>query len=168
MVPKGVLSRNSLQLLLEGRPLASAEEMTTSMRRLRASSSHSKKSSLVSKTAPLSKRLRRGGHLRHVLHQQISSGISREAAEILLSQATKTSVVAGPADSSTSESEEVQGTIGSEVNRKRRSARRLRDYFDENVKLQMLGTSILEDWQVGKKARNKYQKQLDKFMKFAE
>ena len=83
MAPKGVLSRHALRLLSEDRLLASAEEKTASMRRLRASSSHSKKSSLVSKTAPLSKRLRRGGHLRHVLHQQISSGISREAAEIL-------------------------------------------------------------------------------------
>ena len=105
--------------------------------------------------------------MRHVLHQKISSEITRGAAEILLSEATKIRAVDPPGDSSTSESEEVQGTEGSEVNRKRRSARRLRDYFDENIKLQMQGTSILEHRQVGKKARKGYQKQLDKFMKFA-
>ena len=75
--------------------------------------------------------------MRHVLHQKISSKITRGAAEILLSEATRTRLVDPPGDSSTSESEEVQGTVGSEVNRKRRSARRLRDYFDENIKLQM-------------------------------
>ena len=167
MAPKGVLSRHSLRLLAQGRPVTTAEDATTSMRRLLASSIHTKASSPVSATAPIRKRFRSGAHVRHVLHQKISHNISRGAAESLLSEATKSRVADPPGESSTSESEDVQGTAGSEVNRKRRSSRRLRDYFDENIKLQLQGTSILEHRQVGKKARIGYQKQLDKFMKFA-
>ena len=52
----------------------------------------------------------------------------------------------------------MQGPMGSEMIRKRRSSRRLRNYYDENTILQMQGPSILED----------YEKQLKKFMKFAD
>ena len=95
--------------------------------------------------------------------------MSRTQAEDLLSAALAANTPAGEApDSSTSETEGNPSATAAQadVNRRRRASRRLRDYFNDAVDFKMRGSSILEDRQIGKKARRNYQKALDSFMRF--
>ena len=48
------------------------------------------------------------------------------------------------------------------------TARRLREYFDESIRLTMAGSSILEDRQVWKQARKLCAEQLQMFISFCD